>query len=181
MCIPVRDFREVAEKGIADVQTGKVDEITWMRETFEHFGLPPPGFGEVWEKTFDAASFNPALLDIVSKLRIGGYRVAALSNLEPSRAKRLRDQGINSLFDVVIFSCEVGLRKPDISKKGSENLDVYRLTLSRLGLRAEVCLFIDDNTNCVDAAESLGIESILFENAEQLRCELIGKGVAFVE
>jgi HAD superfamily hydrolase (TIGR01509 family) len=175
--IPVKDFKSIAERGMPDAQTGKITETDWLRETFSHFGPPPNDFDEVWGKTFEAARYDPKLLELLTELRRAGYRVAALSNLEPSRARWLRERGINTLFDVVIFSCEVGLRKPDISKGSPENLQIYRLTLSQLGLGAKECLFIDDNINCVKAAESMRVRSILFENAERLRRELPSWGV----
>jgi HAD superfamily hydrolase (TIGR01509 family) len=175
--IPAKDFKSVAEKGMPDAQTGKVKETDWMRGTFSHFGPPPPGFDEVWGKTFEAARYNPKLIELLTELRTAGYHVAALSNLEPSRAKWLKEYGIDTFFDTIVFSCEVGLRKPDISKGSLENLEIYRLALSRLGFGADECLFIDDNANCVGAAESLGIRSILFENVEQLRGELPSRGV----
>ena len=175
--VPEKEFKSVAEKGMPDAQTGKISETDWMRETFSNFCPPPPGFDDVWGETFEAAKFNDKLLELLSELRRVGYRVAALSNLEPSRAKRLRELGIDALFDVVVFSCEVGLRKPDISKCSPENLEIYRLALRRLGLEVDECLFIDDNTNCVDAAESIGIKSIKFENVDQLKKVLPQRGV----
>ncbi len=129
--IPMKDFKSMAEKGLPDAQTGKVKETDWMSETFSHFGPPPPGFDEVWGKTFEAARYNPKLLELLTELRTAGYHVAALSNLEPSRVKWLREHDIDNLFDVVVFSCEVGLRKPDISRGGSANLEIYRLALSQ--------------------------------------------------
>ncbi len=175
--IPAESFKSVAERGMPDAQTGKVTEVDWLRETFSRFGPPPPCFNEVWGKTFEAARYNPKLLELLTELRTAGYRVAALSNLEPSRARWLRAHGIEALFDAVVFSCEVGLRKPDISKCTPENLEIYRLAMRRLGLGADECLFIDDNVNCVSAAESMGIRSIKFENVEQLRKELPTRGV----
>ena len=175
--IPAESFKSVAERGMPDAQTGKIAEADWMRETFSRFGPPPPCFDEVWGKTFEAARYNPKLLELLTELRTAGYRLAALSNLESSRARWLREHGIEALFDAVVFSCEVGLRKPDMSKCTPENLEIYRLALRRLGLGADECLFVDDNVNCVSAAESMGIRSIKFENVEQLRKELPTWGV----
>lgn len=177
--IPEKEFKLVAEKGMPDAQTGKVSEADWLMNTFSNFGTPPPGSNEVWGKTFEAARFNPELLELLAELRKAGYRLVALSNLEPSRARWLRRHDIDGLFDVVIFSCEVGLRKPDISKCTAENLEVYRIALKQVDLMADECLFIDDNANCVDAAESIGIKAIRYENVEQLRKELLIKELMF--
>ena len=175
--ISEKAFKPVAEMEMPDAQTGKLSEADWMRATFSHFGPPPPCSDDVWGKTFESARYNSKLLELLTDLRAAGYRLAALSNLEPSRAKWLKEHGIDAYFDEIVFSCEVGLRKPDISKCAPENLEIYKLTLRGLGVRASECLFIDDNANCVEAAESIGIKSIRFENVEKLRKELHTRGV----
>ena len=48
----------------------------------------------------------------------------------------------------------------------------YNIVLDQVAVSPQNCLFIDDNTNNVRVAESVGIASILFENAEQLSTEL---------
>jgi len=175
--IPSAEFRREAEKGMPRVQTREETEEYWMRETFQRFGPVPEGAGEVWGTTFEAAHYNEEMIKLVKRLRQRGYRIAALSNLEPSRARWLRRHGIDDLFDVVVFSCEVGERKPDLKVGKPSDLAVYRLTLSRLGLEAKECIFIDDNVNCVAAAESMGLKSILFKNAAQVEADLREMGV----
>jgi len=170
--IPSAEFKRGAEKGMPRVQTGEESEERWMSETFRRFGSVPEGAGEIWGTTFEAAHYNEETIKLVKRLRQRGYRVAALSNLEPSRARWLRRHGIDELFDVVVFSCEVGVRKPDLEAGKPSDLAVYRLTLSRLGLEVKECIFIDDNSNCVAAAESMGLKSILFKNAAQVEADL---------
>jgi epoxide hydrolase-like predicted phosphatase len=63
------------------------------------------------------------------------------------------------VFDHMIVSCYVHLVKPDPR--------IYRLTLKRIGCKAEEAVFIDDTEENVIAAEKLGIRSILFKNREQ--------------
>ena len=175
--IPADDFKKEAEKGMPSVQTGEQSEESWMIKTFGLFGDPPEGSKEAWGKTFEAALYNDEVLALIEGLKRARYRVAALSNLEPSRARWLKRHDIDALFDVVVFSCEVGMRKPDLSPGRQEDLGIYRLTLHRLGLTAEDCIFIDDNRNCVAAAESIGLESILFKDVTQLKTELLRRGV----
>jgi len=175
--IPSDEFKREAEKGMSRVQTGEESEERWMSETFRRFGPVPEGAGEVWGTTFEAAHYNEETIKLVKRLRQRGYRVAALSNLEPSRAGWLKRHGVDKLFDVVVFSCEVGERKPDLKAGRPNDLAVYRLTLSRLGLEAKECIFIDDNMNCVAAAESMGLRSILFKNTAQVEADLREMGV----
>jgi HAD superfamily hydrolase (TIGR01509 family) len=166
--IPAGDFKAEAEKGMPRAQTGETPEESWMNETYRHFGKLPCDAWEVWGSTFEAARYNADAVALIEKLRKRGYRVAALSNLESSRASWLRRHDIDSLFDVIVFSCEVGMRKPDLKPGSNIDLAVYRLTLHHLGLRPEECVFIDDNNNCVAAAEQAGMKGIQFRNVKQL-------------
>jgi HAD superfamily hydrolase (TIGR01509 family) len=174
--IPAEEFKRIAESGMPDAQRGMISEGNWMRKTFKHFGDPPKDYANIWEKTFTAAKFNEKVLEVVKELKLRGYKVAALSNIEPSRAKWLRQHWIDDYFDIVIFSCEIGLRKPDLPDSPRDG-GIYELTLNRLRLISGECLFIDDNSNCLLAAEAIGIKTILFENVAQLKVELLKSGV----
>jgi 2-haloacid dehalogenase len=68
------------------------------------------------------------------------------------------------LFDGIVVSGHEKLRKPDPA--------FYQLLLDRYNVNASTSLFIDDNARNVKAAREFGIDSILFENPEQLRIEL---------
>jgi epoxide hydrolase-like predicted phosphatase len=73
---------------------------------------------------------------------------------------------IDEIFEVVVDSAFVGMRKPEPG--------IYGLTLERLGdgVVAEECVFIDDtNVNCEAAAE-LGMHAVLFESDEQAIAEI---------
>lgn len=175
--IPAADFKAEAEKGMPGAQTGETPEEEWMSATFRRFGEFPPDAWRAWGTTFEAARYNDAVVSLITRLRHRGIRVAALSNLEPSRARWLKRHNINSIFDIVVFSCEVGMRKPDLKPGDREDLAIYRLTLERLDLKPGECVFVDDNVNCVSAAEQAGIKGIQFRNAAQLEDELRKKGV----
>ena len=49
---------------------------------------------------------------------------------------------------------------------------LYRILLDRYGLKAEECVFIDDNPANTAGAEAVGIRGIVFKNAEELRAQL---------
>jgi epoxide hydrolase-like predicted phosphatase len=65
------------------------------------------------------------------------------------------------VFDVVIFSAEVRLAKPDPR--------IYQLMLDKLGVQAAEAIFIDDFQENIDAAQALGIHGVHFENSLQAR------------
>lgn len=60
-----------------------------------------------------------------------------------------------SIFDTVVDSHEVGMRKP--------NPAIYRMTLERVGATAERTVFLDDLLANVEAANNVGMHGVLVE------------------
>ena len=103
---------------------------------------------------------NVELIDHMRGLRDRGYRMAILTNnvreWEPLWRAKLP---VDEIFELVVDSAFVGLRKPDPA--------IYELTLERLGVKGEGCLFVDDlEINC-DAARELGMTPVWFRDTAQ--------------
>ena len=64
-------------------------------------------------------------------------------------------------FDGIVVSGAEKMRKP--------TPEFYQILLDRYTVRADEALFIDDNKRNVLAAEKMGIKSIHFTSAEQLK------------
>ncbi len=176
--VPEADFRRVAQEEMPVVQLGKMSETDWMAHTFERLGLDhPEGYEEVWGTTFEAARYDADIVDLIKRLRSRGYRVAALSNVEASRARWLRTHGLESLFDEVILSCEVGMRKPDLTPGTSGDIEIFKFTTKRLGVETNECPFVDDNINCVEAGKIAGLDSILYRGYKELLAEFDARGM----
>jgi putative hydrolase of the HAD superfamily len=111
---------------------------------------------------FERIDPNRAMIEFVRELRGRGVRAALLTNnvreWEPLWRAKLPE--IDELFELVVDSAFVGLRKPDPA--------IFRLTLERLGgVAPERCVFLDDlDVNCA-AARELGMAAVRFESAEQ--------------
>jgi len=98
------------------------------------------------------------------------YQLAILSNHSREWSQFMtKEFDFFNYFDQIIFSCDVGLRKPDPR--------IYKLALTKLGSEPEECLFIDDKKRNTDGAEKVGMKTILLENVSKLREELFGFGV----
>jgi putative hydrolase of the HAD superfamily len=94
-----------------------------------------------------------AMIDAVRQVKGAGYRTALLTNISRSGEAVWRSLfAVDELFDVVVDSSQVGLRKPDPA--------IFLLTCERLGLRPEQCLFVDDLRCNVDAAADLGMTTL---------------------
>jgi putative hydrolase of the HAD superfamily len=112
---------------------------------------------------FDRLVPNQRMIDFVRDLSGRDVRTALLTNnvreWEPLWRSKLPE--IDELFEVVVDSAFVGLRKPDPA--------IYELTLERLGdgVRAADCVFVDDlEINC-EAARRLGMTAVVFVDAGQ--------------
>ncbi len=78
------------------------------------------------------------------------YRVASLSNSwSDGRQQCIKRLGLDQLVDLMVFSAEEGVAKPD--------LEIYRRTLKRLEVQPAEALFIDDRIENVEAAAALGL------------------------
>jgi putative hydrolase of the HAD superfamily len=103
----------------------------------------------------DAIAIRPAMLDRVEDLRRRGYRTAVVTNNFREVAALWRARvDLDGLFDTVVDSCEVGVRKPDPR--------IYRLTLERLGGVAPAdAVLLDDFEVNVAGARAIGLHGVL--------------------
>ena len=90
-----------------------------------------------------------------------GVRVALLSNSWGNTYPRER---IDALFDPVVISGEVGLRKP--------LAPIYQLALERLDLPAGRVLFVDDAEPNVFGARAVGMRALLHTDAAATRAAM---------
>lgn len=70
----------------------------------------------------------------------------------------------------------------DIVVSGAENMlkpepEIYRLLLARNGLEAGESLFIDDSPANVEGARAVGMDAVLFTDADQLARDLKDRGL----
>jgi len=111
---------------------------------------------------------NPEMIAYMRELRGRGLRTALLTNnvREWEATWRAMLPEIDEIFEVVVDSAFVGMRKPEP--------DVYNLTVERLGggLGPADCVFVDDVAVNCDAARELGMAAVVFETTDQARVEI---------
>jgi putative hydrolase of the HAD superfamily len=91
----------------------------------------------------------------IRRLRSDGLKVGLLTNNVKEFGSAWRSTfPVDELFEVVVDSSEVGMRKPDPR--------IYLLTCELLGVPPTASVFIDDNRDNVEAARAVGIQSIHF-------------------
>ena len=100
--------------------------------------------------------FDMPMVEAVRDIRRAGVPTALLSN--SWGVEYYPRDLLGELFDQVVISGEVGLRKPDRA--------VFLLVAERLGLPPHRCVFVDDTRGNVEAAEAVGMRGIVHEQAE---------------
>lgn len=107
----------------------------------------------------------PGMREVIVELRGKNYELYGLTNWSMETFPEARERfGILQMIDRYVVSGAEGLVKPDPR--------LFQVLLDRYGLRAEECIFIDDNPDNVAAARNMGMRGIVFTNAESLRKEL---------
>ena len=149
------------------LEKGEISEAEFLRALGDALGgdVQLEGFGEHY---FEHLHPNEEMIELMRRLRDRGLRMALLTNnvreWEPLWRAKLPD--IDEIFEVVVDSAFVGMRKPEPG--------IYELTLERLGdgVTASDCLFVDDSeANCEMAAE-LGMTAVHYRDNEQAAREI---------
>lgn len=124
--------------------------------------VPIHEFSELY---WSALAPNSALIGHLRGLRRTGYRMGLLTNNVREWEPRWRAMvPVDELFDDVVDSAWVGLRKPDPA--------IYALTAERLGASGGELVLIDDFANNCEAARAQGWAAIRFETTEQAIADL---------
>ncbi len=116
------------------------------------------------------------VVKIIKQLK-GSYKIAALSNMPREWMAHYNERfGFDKLFDFTLTSYELKLAKPYASPS-DDPTKMYRVALKAIGLKPSECVFIDDHEENLVPAKKLGIKTILFRSAAQLRDQLKDMGI----
>jgi putative hydrolase of the HAD superfamily len=99
-------------------------------------------------------------IELIHELK-GHYKLAMVTNA-PSRYsldQRFKPGELDELFDVVVISGEVGWDKPAP--------EIYAMTVEKLAVNADECLFIDDVPAFTEAAAESGMETFTYLNVPE--------------
>jgi len=133
--------------------TGEITEDAHWQACAEALGVSRDEMTAIGDEFFAGDRADTALLDYLRGLR-PERKVGLISNAWSGLRAWLTRQGIDTVFDHMVVSAEVGLMKPDPR--------IYLLALERLGARAEESVFVDDVLVNVEAARSVGMAGIHF-------------------
>src|SRR6266404_1044418 len=122
---------------------------------------------------FAQSQTQPEWLEIAHQLAgLNKYFLATLNNeVLELNLYRIQHFDLGKYFKVFFSSCFLGLRKPDEA--------IYRTALNIMQRAPEQCVFIDDREVNLECPRELGLRTIHFQDASQLRLELGENGVEF--
>ncbi|MEV4498802.1 HAD family hydrolase [Micromonospora arborensis] len=116
------------------------------------------------------ASVSTAALDVLDALRGDGHPLALISNATSDTAEPWPQSPLARRFDVAIFSCDVGLAKPDPA--------IYHLAAERLGVEPTECVFVGDGADG-ELAGAAAVGMTVFRTTEHNDTEPGWGGPAF--
>ncbi len=147
-CDAGRPIKDITEERVAEFPAWEKEIRMYFDRWVDMMGGPIPGMEA-----------------LVREYKQRGYGVWGLTNWSAETFPLVRDDyPVFKLLDGYVVSGEEKLLKPDAR--------LYRVLLNRYGLKAEECVFIDDNPNNTAGAEAVGIKGIVFRGVEQLRKQL---------
>ena len=130
-----------------------------------------PKYKDILNKLFDSSltlrlNMHHNNINILKEYKERGYNIYYLSNMTVETFKCLREK--TDFFDKTCIGGIVSAYEKMIKP----NEEIYKLLLNRFNLKAEECLFIDDNLDNVNAAIKLGINSFQLKNMNDMSFEL---------
>ena len=149
------------------VERGELELMAWARHVEAE--AADRGLQVDWDavrRMFGEMTVHDVVVDRVVALRADGYRTALLTNNVKEGSDTWRALvPVDDLFDVVVDSSSVGMRKPDPR--------IFALTLERLGgIEPARAVFLDDHPGNVDGARRAGLAAILVADPADAVAEL---------
>jgi len=164
------DFQDRHELASPAFETGQITLDTYLQRTvfYRKRAFTREEFIAFMFAQSQEFPESRAILSALAQTR--KYFLATINN-EPRElnVRRIEQFNLRREFEAFFSSCFVHIRKPDEA--------IYRLALEVTQRRPEECLFIDDRALNLESARQMGMRTIHFENAAQLRQDLQANGV----
>jgi len=155
---------EAAHNIAHDLETGRISPAAFQplyaAALARADGTLPDAEG-LLDRMFAGFQTEHRIIDVLRAARKHGITTALLSNSWGFDYPR---EGWDGLFDAVVISGEVGMRKPDA--------DIYLHTAATLDVAPQECVFVDDLSPNVKAAMAVGMVGVRHRDVETTITEL---------
>jgi len=151
-----RRFREdrSARELLIGLETGTLPEEEFERRFGAMLGVAAP---HLIERIFAGQTIDEQMLAAVERARDQGVRTGLISNSWGT--SRYDRPLLAKLFDGIVISGEVGIRKPALA--------IYELGAERIGLTPPQCVFVDDLPFNLKPAAELGMATVHHTSAAE--------------
>lgn len=149
----------------ATLDAGKpfAEGVKELQDRFPEYAKEIQLFDDEWRRTVKGCF--PESVALLKKLKAGGLGIYGLSNWSWEKAEGLiKEYDFFKLFDGMVISGIEKVSKPDPK--------IYQILLNRYHLKAEECVFIDDNAANIQAADALGFNAIVFDDIHNVTDKL---------
>ena len=152
LCRAIGNPGRIRESLVVDAPT--------LADFCDHIGVTHPVTLSDIQRELDADIDNASVfadtLQTLNDLRGRGLRLALISNLASPYKRAVTRLNLDSHFDAILYSCDLGIAKPDS--------DIYRAALLRLDFSPESTLMVGDSQRSdVDGPMACGIRGLLVD------------------
>jgi epoxide hydrolase-like predicted phosphatase len=140
-------------------ETGALPEEDFELQFAPYLGVDAPG---LIDRLFAGSGPDAEMIEAVRRARAAGVRTGLVSNSWGVR--RYPRDLLAELFDGVVISGEVGIRKPAP--------EIYSLGAASIGLAPEGCVFVDDLPFNLEPAAELGMATVHHRTTKETLDEL---------
>ncbi|HEX6230752.1 MAG TPA: HAD-IA family hydrolase [Actinomycetota bacterium] len=166
-------FRRAWEATAVERQTGRLGDIEENLRTVAARAGAWPTDGQLAEALEARAGLfrrwfvpRPGAGEILAELRARGMPTALVSMCAPDTPALWRASSLAEAVDVEVFSCEVGLRKPDA--------EIYLLACDRLGVEPSACLYVGDGSyRELTGASRVGMRAVLVRDPAESGADVL--------
>jgi putative hydrolase of the HAD superfamily len=152
------------ESPFSKVETGRIDQDEFDREVAQILtdacgrSVDPEGLKL---RLFATIGPDSAMIDAVRRARSAGIRTGLVSNSWGGRdaGRGYTHAPLDDLFDAIVISGEVGMRKPDP--------EIYLFASDKVAVAPDACVFVDDFAVNVEGAERVGMRGIHHRQTEE--------------
>lgn len=140
-------------------ERGEIGIMDWVTDTMARAEADGIGLDlSIMASLLGDLEIHQVMVDAARELRAGGYRTSLLTNnIAEGRDSWRPLLPLDELFDDVVDSSEVGLRKP--------NPAIYHLALDRLGgVQPERAVMLDDHPGNIAGAVKAGLATVLVDD-----------------
>lgn len=164
--------KHITEGDFTGLRCGKIPSEKWWQYVFGKLGLEDRAAKQDYlEELANVRTVKKKVARLINTLHCQKVRVATCSNNYRDNIEFLKQRfSLDKYFDVMVFSYEVGVLKPDPR--------IFQELINRTGVKPEEIVYTDDKEENLQGALGVGIRTSIYKNLGQFKKELKGSGIA---